>query len=316
MEIYPLRTRPIFKSRIWGGQNLRTFFGKALPADTLIGESWELSGLKNDESIIDNGPLKGRTITNAIAEFPQAIAGKQNPGQLPLLIKLLDAQDILSVQVHPDQATCIRMGVGEPKTECWYILDAAPGAYIYKGVKKGTTKQAFQAAIQNGTCEHLLEKIPVAPGECHFLPSGTCHAIGPKLLIAEIQQPSDTTYRVFDWNRVDAATGKPRQLHVEQAMESIRFDFTADKLPVTTIGNLVSCEEFNLTKGHQVAGAETLLSPSAMKAIVFVSGCGHIKNVRTEPVSFAPGDVVLIPAAYEGWMEFTQDCEYLTAWTN
>ena len=209
MNIYPLKFRPIFKERIWGGQQLKKVFGKNLPTDVKIGESWELADLPDDKSEVVNGPLAGRTIDQVIAEFGVAVTGKDNyQPPLPLLIKILDAQDVLSVQVHPDAATCERMEKGDPKTECWYIIDAKPKAVIYKGLKPGTTRQQFSDAVANGTCEDYLVKIPVAVGECHFLPSGTCHAIGAGLLIAEIQQPSDTTYRVFDWNRVDPATGQ------------------------------------------------------------------------------------------------------------
>lgn len=313
MKLYPLKFKPIFKERIWGGQHLREVFGKDLPENVKIGESWELADLPEDKSEIVNGPLAGRTIDQVIAEFGAAVTGKDDyKPPLPLLIKILDAQDVLSVQVHPDTATCKRTGKGDPKTECWYIIDAAPGAAIYKGLKPGTTKEQFAASIENGTCEKYLIKIPVKVGECHFLPSGTCHAIGAGLLIAEIQQPSDTTYRVYDWNRVDPATGRGRQLHVEDALESIHFDSAGDNLSVNTIGRLVDADEFKVDKGHQSAGCEVLLSKK-MKVLIILNGTGQITAEESEAVDFDKGDCLLIPAAFEGVMNFSKECEYLIA---
>ena len=313
MKLYPLKFSPLFKERIWGGQQLKESFGKDLPANVKIGESWELADLPEDKSEIVNGPLAGRTIDEVIAEFGTAITGKDDyQPPLPLLIKILDAQDVLSVQVHPDAETCKRTGKGDPKTECWYIIDAQPGAAIYKGLKPGTTKQRFADAIADGTCEDYLIKVPVQVGECHFLPSGTCHAIGAGLLIAEIQQPSDTTYRVYDWNRVDPGTGQGRQLHIEDALECIHFDSSGDNLSVETTGRLVDADEFKVDKGHQIAGAEVLLTKQ-MKVLLILSGAGQVIAENVEPVDFEKGDCLLIPAAFNGVMKFTADCEYLVA---
>ena len=217
MEIYPFKFKPIFKERIWGGRKLGEIFAKDLPSSVKIGESWELADLPDDISVITNGPLAGRTISYVLKKYPGQITGDENfSGPFPLLIKLLDAQDILSVQVHPDKQTCLRTGQGDPKTECWYIISAEPGAVIYKGLKTSVTKEQFAKAIETGDVEKMLTKVEVKPGECHLLPAGTTHAIGAGLLIAEIQLPSDTTYRVFDFNRTDAA-GTSRQLHIDQA---------------------------------------------------------------------------------------------------
>lgn len=313
MKPYPFKFKPIFKERIWGGRNLQEVFDKGLPAEVIIGESWELADLPEDKSEIVNGPLAGQTIDQVIAEFGSAITGKEDyRPPFPLLIKILDAQDVLSVQVHPDSETCKRTGKGKPKTECWYILDALPGAVIYKGLKPGTTKEQFAEAIDNGTCEDHLLKVPVQVGECHFLPSGTCHAIGAGLLIAEIQQPSDTTYRVFDWNRVDGKTGKGRQLHIDDALESIHFDSSGDNLSVRRVGRLVDADEFTVDKGHQMPGEEVLFS-GQMKVLIIVSGTGVFDAERCESVSFKKGDCILIPAEFEGVMTTKTECEYLTA---
>ena len=312
MQLYPLKFRSIYKQRIWGGQKLRSVFGKDLPAGEKIGESWELADLPEDKSVVINGPLARKTINEIINEYPKEITGNESfSGQFPLLIKLLDCQDILSVQVHPDAETCRRMGQGDPKTECWYIIEAEPGAVIYKGIKKGVTKQQFAEAIEKGSVAELLIKITVEAGQCHFLPAGTVHAIGAGLLIAEIQLPSDTTYRVFDWNRVDDE-GKARELHIEQALESIHFDQTEDELPMTTIGRLVDCEYFKIDKGHQGRNCEVLLLAGMMKMLIILSGGGKISGANEIEVEFKAGDTLLIPAAYKGAIVFCDESEYLT----
>jgi mannose-6-phosphate isomerase len=311
MQIYPLKFGPIYKERIWGGDKLREVFGREMPKGKRIGESWELADLPADKSKIVNGELAGETIESVIRKYPQEITGaEQFKLPFPLLIKLLDCGDVLSVQVHPDEATCKRMGKGDFKTECWYIIEAQPDAVIYKGLKKGTTKEKFAQAIKDGTVERLLNKVPVKVGECHLLPAGTLHAIGAGLLIAEIQTPSDTTYRVFDWNRVDDK-GKPRQLHIEEAMESIHFDPSGDNLSVASVGRLVDSKYFKIDKGHQARNCEVLLSPGKMKMIMIMSGFGTIVcGGRT--VDFKAGETMLIPAAYGGVMRFSAETEYLT----
>lgn len=312
MKLYPMKCVPIFKPRIWGGQTLKTVFGKALPAGEEIGESWELADLPNDKTVIANGPFQGRKLVEIVQEYPELITGARDfPSPFPLLIKLLDAQDVLSVQVHPDPETCRRMGRGEPKTECWYIIDAQPGAVIYKGMKEKVTREQFARAIEDGTTADLLAKIPVEPGQCHFLPAGTAHAIGGGLLIAEIQTPSDTTYRVYDWDRVDHA-GQPRQLHIQEALESIHFDVTADQLPVGTTGRLVDCEYFKVDKGHRSKGNQLLLARGQMRTLVVLSGGGTIQAAQMDSVDFTAGDCLVVPAAYDGAATFSADTEYLT----
>jgi len=312
MKSYPLKFEPLYKQRIWGGRTLENVFNRKLPVGERIGESWELADLPNDKSVIANGELAGRTLAAAIQSHPEEITGDADySGPFPLLIKLLDAHDVLSLQVHPDPETCRKMGKGEPKTECWYIISAAPGAFIYKGLKKGASKEQFLEAVANGTVADMLAKVPVEAGQCHFLPAGTPHSIGAGLLIAEIQTPSDTTYRIFDFDRVDEA-GKPRQLHIDEAIESIHFDASGDDLAVTTVGRLVDCEYFTIDKGHQIERCEVLLSPGKMKTLIFLSGCGAIERADGELVPFTAGDTLLVPAAYEGVIRFEADTLYLT----
>jgi mannose-6-phosphate isomerase len=318
MQTYPLKFRPIYKERIWGGQRLAEFFGKELPAGEKIGESWELADLPEDKSAITNGKLAGVTLNAAIKKFPKEITGdKKFKLPFPLLIKFLDAEDILSVQVHPDAETSRQMGKGDPKTECWYIIDAKPKSFIYKGLKEGVTRERFAKAIKEGTVENLLAKIYVQKGECHYLPAGTAHSIGPGLIIAEIQTPSDTTYRVFDFNRLDEK-GKPRPLHITEALESIHFCRQAslreskDDLPVTTVGRLVDSRYFVIDKGHQAKGCEQLLAGGKMKVLIILSGGGSFKAGDISSENFKAGEVVLAPADYMGAMVFEKETEYLT----
>jgi mannose-6-phosphate isomerase len=309
MNLYPLKSAPIFKQRIWGGRRLLEIFGKELPLGEKIGESWEIADLPEGQSRIANGPLAGLTLGEVVRRHTQEIAGtREFPERFPLLVKFLDAQDVLSVQVHPDAETCRRMGKGDPKIECWYVIQAEPGAVIYEGFKKEVTRERFAKAIQDGTAADLLAAVAVKPGECHFIPAGTVHSLGAGLLIAEVQTPSDTTYRVFDWNRVDDS-GKPRPLHVAEALESIHFDVTPDKLPV---GRLVDCEYFRVDKGHQAANGERFLARGCLRILIFLTGGGTIVSGGAGSVEFNAGDCFVIPAAFEGAARFAQDTEYLT----
>jgi mannose-6-phosphate isomerase len=311
MLVYPLKFGPIYKERIWGGKLLREVFGRETPKGKRIGESWELADLPSDKSKIVNGELAGQTLAEVISKFPKEITGKGDFSlPFPLLIKFLDCGEMLSVQVHPDKTTSERTGKGDFKTECWYIIKASPGAMIYKGLKEGVTREKFERALRAGSVDKMLNKVEVKAGECHYLPAGTVHAIGAGLLIAEIQTPSDTTYRIFDWNRVDEK-GRPRPIHIEEALESIHFDSSADNLSVTTVGRLVDSEFFKVDKGHQMRNCEVLLSAGQMRTLIILGGFGTIVDAGTT-TEFKAGETILIPATYEGVMRFSAESEYLT----
>ncbi len=308
MNLYPLKFKPIHKEIIWGGHKLVNILEKDFPKDKKIGESWELVDLPNDKSQIENGDLTGKTISEVLQKYPQQILGKQYTPPFCLLIKFIDATDFLSVQVHPDNEAVKKLGAGSLKTECWYIIDAERDACIYKGLKKGTTREQFEKSIKDGSCADLLNKVPVKTGECHFLPAGTVHAIGAGLLVAEIQTPSDTTYRVFDWNRLQ--NGKPRQLHIEQALESIHFGQDADKLSVKSSGRLVDCEYFKVDKITAAANSASNIS-RGMKVLMIINGKGEIIAANTKPVDFSKGETILLPAEFEGKITFAENTEYL-----
>ncbi len=312
MKTYPLKFKPIFKERIWGGDALKSVFNKDIPANTKIGESWELADLPEDKSTIINGNLSGKTLAQVLEDYPLEFTGNSNyKGPFPLLIKILDAQADLSVQVHPDAQTCKRTKKGDPKTECWYIIDAKPGAVIYKGLKTGVTREKFEAAIKDGSCADYIEKVEVNIGECHFLPSGTIHAIGAGLLIAEIQQPSDTTYRVFDWNRLDPKTHKPRELHISDALESIHFDSSQDNLSVNSTGRLVDAQEFKVDKYELQANQSLDIAKDKMEVLVIITGEGAIEGDDSK-IDFTKGDTIFIPYNFSGNIKPTKSVEFLS----
>ncbi|MDH7599306.1 MAG: class I mannose-6-phosphate isomerase [Sedimentisphaerales bacterium] len=312
MRWYPLRFKPIYKERIWGGRRLQEVFGKDLPAGKLIGESWELVDLPPaDCSIVDDGPLAGQTIDQVVRRYAPQIGGKHgNLLPFPLLVKFLDAQQILSVQVHPDINACKRLGKGQPKSECWYVIDARPGTFIYKGLRPGTTRDQLADALGSGQLEGLLNKVYVQPGQCHYLPAGTVHALGPGILVAEIQTLSDTTFRLYDWGRVDHS-GRPRPVHVPEALESIRFDLLEQELLPTTAGRLVDGPYFSVDKRTATAGQEDLLPPGIMKVVLVTKGSGLIYDTSGHHTMAKAGDCLLVPAVFEGAICAQTDMEYL-----
>lgn len=301
MNVYPLLFKPIPKERIWGGKKLKALFGRDVPHDKPIGESWDLVDLAEDQSVIINGSLAGLTLHQAIERFPLEIMGQPTPPpRFPLFIKLLDCTDVLSVQVHPDAAACRRMGKGTTKTECWYILEAEKGAVIYKGLKPGVTRQEVEGALKHGKVTRLLNRIRVHEGEFYFLPAGTLHSIGAGLLVAEIQTPSDTTFRVFDWNRLDAQ-GNPRALHITEALASIHFEEKAEPLPEHSPGLLIDSEFFKVEKLSSKKSERIALEPLSMKAIIVIKGNGVIHGEHGS-TAFRAGDTLLIPATFHGEM--------------
>ena len=223
MTLYPLTFKPIFKERVWGGRKIEQLYHKALPAGVPIGESWEISDRPGDASVIANGPLAGKDLRWLMEHHAEELLGARHTSaeKFPLLVKILDAEEKLSLQVHPPARIAVTLG-GEPKTEMWYIAEAAPGAELFVGLKRGVTRMEFEKRIVDGTVADCFHRVTVQAGDVMFLPSGRVHALGAGIVIFEIQQNSDTTYRVFDWNRV-GLDGKPRELHIPQSLASIDF---------------------------------------------------------------------------------------------
>lgn len=229
--LYPLRLQPVYKDYLWGGDRIAREYGRQAPPG-LVAESWEVADRPEGMSVVTNGALKGSTLQTLMRGLDLDLVGRRGRGLkvLPLLIKLIDARQTLSVQVHPDNAGAEQHG-GEPKTEMWYILAAEPGAFVYSGLRPGVTPDAFRRAVADQTVEALLNKIPVQAGDAVYIPGGRVHAIGAGCLLLECQQNSNTTYRIYDYGRV-GADGQTRALHVEQAIQVIRWDDASPPLAV------------------------------------------------------------------------------------
>ena len=305
--LYPFVFRPIFKDRIWGGRELERLYGKKIPAGP-IGEAWEISDRPGDASVIANGPLAGKDLRWLMEHHAAEILGGAKPaaaGRFPLLCKILDAREKLSLQVHPPASKAAELK-GEPKTEMWFIADAAPGASLYVGLKRGVMRAEFERKISDGSVADCFHKISVRAGDTMFLPSGRVHAIGDGLVIFEIQQNSDTTYRVFDWNRL-GLDGKPREMHVAQSLASIDFNDFEPELVATKFiaeGNLqkrslVNDPLFNVAAWKLNSGAVGLLKPKQLQIIAATNGAVEIRSGSTA-VTLSAGDFSLIPASLDG----------------
>lgn len=282
---------PLYMERVWGGRELETQYGRTLPGAAPYGESWEVVDREGEQSVVRDGPFAGKTLHELWTGHREEIFGTGLPDseRFPILIKVLDARDDLSIQVHPPVALAAELG-GEPKTEMWYIAGADPGAKLYVGLKEGVTREAFEEAIQTGAVAECVHAIEPRAGESIFIPSGRLHAIGAGFLIHEIQQNSDTTYRVFDWNRM-GLDGKPRDLHVAQSLASIDFtDFEPGMdEPRGTV--IAECEYFRVEKLQLIAGESTGNRDEESFAIFSVAegqvSCGLQR--------FKKGDFFLLP---------------------
>lgn len=307
---YPLVFTPILLSKVWGGDRLARF-GKSVAAGATIGESWEVADLATtsasgagggaQRSRIVNGPWSGKMLGDAVTAWGTTLLGRARPaagGGFPLLVKFLDARENLSVQVHPSPAYAAANPGAHLKTESWFVLDAAPGSVIYKGVKPGVTRAGFAAHIADGTVVNDLVAVPAVPGECHTLPSGTCHALGAGVLVAEVQTPSDTTFRVFDWGRAG------RELHVAASLECIHWGAAPDavklKSPIGGVGPRVKTDFYSLSHaGLSNEGEATVSREGACTAVMVLAGAGSLYSEEGAftPVDLRAGVTVLVPAA-------------------
>ena len=303
---YPLTFHPIFKERVWGGRNLERLYQKNLPPVAPIGESWEISNRPGDVSVVANGPFAGKDLHWLMEQHARELLGDAKPAmgnRFPLLCKILDTREKLSLQVHPPAHKAAELG-GEPKTEMWFVADAAPGAELFVGLKRGVTRQEFEKKIKTGEVADCFHRISVRTGDAMFLPSGRVHGIGAGLVIFEIQQNSDTTYRVFDWNRV-GLDGKPRELHVAQSLASIDFsDFEPAPVLSKFAGEeiktrpLVKDPLFNVEAVKMDSGARLESKARKLQIVAVVSGRFEIKSGSTS-VNLAAGQFCLIPAGLD-----------------
>jgi mannose-6-phosphate isomerase len=303
--LHPLTFHPIYKERVWGGRSLEQLYQKKLPPGMPVGESWEISDRPGDVSVVANGPLAGKNLRWLMENHAGELLGNARPAianRFPLLCKILDAREKLSLQVHPPAENAAELG-GEPKTELWYITDAAPDAELFVGLKRGVTRAEFEKKLQTGDVAECFHRLPVRKGDAMFLPSGRVHAIGAGLVIFEIQQNSDTTYRVFDWNRV-GLDGRPRELHVTQSLASIDFN---DFEPSLVDSSFASAGRFKVRPlaRHSLFKADVFRALSK-ESIVFRQPRMRIVAVLenrvtvtggANPVELHPGQFCLIPAS-------------------
>ncbi|GAB3971720.1 class I mannose-6-phosphate isomerase [Spirosoma terrae] len=225
--LYPLTFETIYKDKIWGGQKINTILGKDFSPLPNCGETWEVSDVEGNVSVVKEGSLQGKTLRELVEQYKEELVGKhvydQYGNRFPLLIKFIDANDDLSIQVHPDDALAAKRNSGFGKTEMWYIMQADEGAKLNSGFNREVTKEEYVQAVADNTIQDILNIEPAQPGDVFFLPAGRVHYIGKGLLLAEIQQTSDTTYRIYDFDRVDATTGQKRELHTDLAVDAIDY---------------------------------------------------------------------------------------------
>ncbi|HHW12783.1 MAG TPA: class I mannose-6-phosphate isomerase [Firmicutes bacterium] len=313
--LYPLRFQPIYQERIWGGRGLRDEFGRELPSDQ-IGESWEITCRAEAESRVAAGPLQGKALGELYNLYGAALLGEKivKGNTFPLLLKILDAQDVLSVQVHPDDNFAALHEGSAGKSEVWYILKARPGAKIIYGLRPGITQQDFITALKQGDLTSCLHEVEVRPGEIYPIPPGLVHALGKGIMVVELQQNSDLTYRVYDWNRVDQH-GRARPLHIEKALQVIGFGLVPPG-PLNPEGDgvILANEHFSLAY-HRITTEKVMVqSPEACTLLSVVAGGGELWHQgKSYPLQY--GDSYLLPACL-GQYVLRGDMALLLGWPN
>lgn len=306
-QLYPLVFEPILQDRIWGGTKLKTVLGKNnLPTDT-TGESWELSAVEGNVSLVKNGPFAGKPLTELLEKYPAEMLGskvhEKFGTQFPLLFKFLDAREDLSIQVHPNDELAKKRHNSFGKTEMWYVMQADQDARIIVGFKHKSSPEQYLQHLENKNLIEILNEVKVKEGDVFFLETGTIHAIGAGIMIAEIQQTSDITYRIYDWDRVDA-NGKSRELHVEQALDAMNYNTTETQKhyskSLNTSNTMVDCPYF--TTNYLPLDGTTGVEKTAESFTVYICTDGEFTIDRQgETYSFKKGDTVLVPAGIKAF---------------
>ena len=300
----PLKFVPILKRLRWGGRRLGELLGKSIGPHVDYAESWEICDCGTDCSTVETGPWQRWDLRDLIRELPRDMLGRHaGLDRFPLLVKFLDAHDRLSVQVHPDDTQAATLAPGQRgKTEAWVIVEAAAGSHIFAGLKSSVDRPTLERALTEGTLEQCLARHEVAPGDCFFIPAGTVHAVGAGIVLAEVQQSSDVTFRLFDWNRT-GVDGRPRPLHVQQALSCIDFKrgpvskIFRKGIPAATDGtdDVVICPFFTLRR-HDLVTSKTIVADDRCHILICLDGeweCGG----HDESHKLAPGSAVLAPAS-------------------
>lgn len=301
MQIYPLTFNPILKERIWGGNNLKTLFGKELQSEQ-TGESWELSTVEEDISIISNGNYKGKLFTKLVSEFPKEVLGEkvysQFGEQFPLLFKFLDASEDLSIQVHPNDELAQKRHNSFGKTEMWYIIQADENARNIIGFKEKSSSEEYLEKLKNKELLSILKEEKVQKGDVFFLETGTVHAIGSGIVIAEIQQTSDITYRIYDWDRTDN-NGNPRELHLDLALDAINYNPTQTRKEYSKKQNqenkIVQSQYFTVNYISLNGKISVKKNTDSFRVYMCTDGSFSV-GYNGEKFSFEKGTTILLPA--------------------
>ncbi|MCX7045556.1 MAG: class I mannose-6-phosphate isomerase [Candidatus Sumerlaeota bacterium] len=306
LKPYPLLCRPLYQPKIWGGRRLETLFGKDLPSGEKIGESWETADLPEGVSTIANGPLVGRPLADALAQWNGALIGsawRPPPARFPLLVKLVDAEDDLSIQVHPSNEDCRGLPPGcHGKDESWIILDAEPGGCVLHGFNPGVTFEDFKLRLKEGSLNACLRAVPVRKGDALRVAPGTVHALCRGVVVLEIQQPSDTTFRIYDYGRL-GADGKPRLLHLQEAEKVMRFDAVSSLLqprahifPWGRHEIIVDCPAYRIERFDVRGMTPWTVNPQSFQAMFVAQGKARLTGAG-ETLELQAGDTVVLPAA-------------------
>jgi len=307
LHIYPLVFEPILKERIWGGTKLKTVFNKPMQSE-MTGESWELSTVSGDISRVAEGEYRGKLLSDLLLQYPEEILGeavhKKFGTEFPLLFKFIDAKDDLSIQVHPNDELAKKRHNSFGKTEMWYVMQADEDARIVVGFKEKSSKEKYLKNLEDKTLLSILQEIPVKKGDVFFLETGTIHAIGAGIVIAEIQQTSDITYRVYDWDRVDAE-GKSRELHIDLALDAINYNTADTKRTYSEEKNksnpVVTCPYF--TTDYLPIDGETKIRKQHESFTVYMCMEGDFKIKYNGTVfNYKKGSTVLLPAAMQEYI--------------
>lgn len=302
MKLYPLQFEPILKERIWGGTKLKSYLNKPITSD-ITGESWEISTVENDVSVVANGEFKGKSLDELIEEFPAEVLGNKVYAdfgkQFPLLFKYLDAREDLSIQVHPNDELAKKRHNSFGKTEMWYVMQADDDAKLIVGFKEKSSPEEYLRNLESKTLIDILDVKKVKEGDVFFLATGTIHAIGAGNVIAEIQQTSDITYRVYDFDRVDA-NGNKRELHVDLALEALNYDTVEAERKYDKVENvsneMVSCQYF--TTNFIPLNGDVAINKDQQSFTVYMCVDGNFElNYNGTAYQYRKGDTILVPAA-------------------
>lgn len=307
-KLYPLKFRPVFKEKIWGGEKIRTVLGKDFSPLENCGEAWVVSGVEGNQTVVENGFLAGNELNELVEVYLDDLVGgdvfDKHGTEFPLLIKFIDARDWLSIQVHPDDELAAKRNLGNGKTEMWYIIGADEDSQLISGFNRRVDQKTYLEYLEKNKLPEIMNFEKVKPGDVFFMPAGRVHALGPGILLAEIQQTSDTTYRIYDWDRTDEQ-GRSRELHIREALEAIDYDVHDDyktryNIRFNETNPVINCPYFTTSIIEFDIGIKKDLSAlNSFVIYICVEGSVVLTDENGFRVDIGLGDAVLVPAQQE-----------------